>query len=106
MTTIHYVEFEGPTHEIDVEDGWSVMKGAVYNGVPGIDAECGGACTCATCHVRVDEAWAGRLPAPDSAERDTLEFAKDAGERSRLACQLKVHPGLHGLVVHLPESQT
>jgi ferredoxin, 2Fe-2S len=106
MTKIHYVEFDGSTHTVDVEDGWSVMKGAVFNGVPGIDAECGGACACATCHVYVDPAWAPRLPVPERQELDTLEFAFEAKEGSRLACQIKVSPELEGLLVRLPETQT
>lgn len=106
MTKIHYVQFEGPTHVIDVEDGWSVMKGAVFNAVPGIDAECGGACACATCHVYVDPAWMERVPEAEQQERDTLEFAMEAREGSRLACQIKVSPALDGLVVHMPETQS
>jgi 2Fe-2S ferredoxin len=106
MTKIHYVEFDGSAHTVDVEDGWSVMKGAVFNGVPGIDAECGGACACATCHVYVDPVWVARLPAPQRQELDTLEFAVEAKEGSRLACQIKVSPALEGLVVRLPETQT
>lgn len=106
MTKIRYVEFDGPTHTIDVEDGWSVMKGAVFNGVPGIDAECGGACACATCHVYVDPEWIDCLPVPEQQERDTLEFAMEAREGSRLACQITVTPELEGLVVRMPEAQS
>ncbi|MCI1047033.1 2Fe-2S iron-sulfur cluster-binding protein [Caballeronia zhejiangensis] len=106
MTKIHYIEFDGSTHSVDVEDGWSVMKGAVFNGVPGIDAECGGACACATCHVYVDSDWIDRVPSAEQQERDTLEFALEAQVGSRLSCQIKVTPELDGLVVRMPEAQS
>lgn len=106
MTKIHYIEFDGSTQTVDVDDGWSVMKGAVFNGVPGIDAECGGACACATCHVYVDPDWINRVPAPEQQERDTLEFALEAKDGSRLSCQIKVSPELDGLIVRMPEAQS
>lgn len=81
------------------------MEAAVSNGVPGIDADCGGSCACATCHVIVDEAWFSRLPERSETERDMLEFAVDPKPTSRLACQISVTADLDGLIVHTPESQ-
>lgn len=105
MATITYVEFDGTEHRIDVETGYSVMEGAVKNGVPGIDAECGGACACATCTVFIGEAWRDRLPAPDDMEEGMLEFAERTDPGARLACQIKVDDVLNGLVVRMPENQ-
>lgn len=81
------------------------MRGAVHHGIPGIVAECGGACACATCHVYVDEAWKDRLQPMQDLERDTIEFALDVRENSRLACQITVQPELDGLIVRMPETQ-
>jgi 2Fe-2S ferredoxin len=106
MAKVTYVEHNGTEHTVDVEAGQSVMQGAVSNGVPGIDADCGGAAACATCHVFVDEAWTSRVgPATDEHELSMLECAVDAGPASRLSCQIAVSEPLDGLVVHLPESQ-
>ena len=105
MAAITFVECDGTEHRVEVEDGWSVMEGAVKNGVPGIDAECGGACACATCTVFVDEAWRDRLPAPDDMEEGMLEVAERTDPGARLSCQLKVGAALDGLVVRMPESQ-
>ena len=106
MARITYIEHNGTQHVIEVASGLTVMEGARDNGVPGIEADCGGACACSTCHVYVDAAWVGKLPAKDMMEADMLDFAyaPDA-ERSRLTCQLKVSDALDGLVVHLPERQ-
>ena len=105
MVRITYVEFNGTRHVVDVKPGQSVMEGAVRNGVPGIDADCGGACACATCHVIVDDAWCEPTGCAADGERAMLEFAEGACERSRLSCQIKVTPELDGLVVALPEFQ-
>jgi 2Fe-2S ferredoxin len=105
MTTITYVEHDGTEHVVDVKDGLSVMEGAVKNNIPGIDADCGGACACATCHVYVDEAWRGRLNGQSDMEVSMLDFAENVLPESRLSCQLKVSGALDGLVVRLPESQ-
>lgn len=106
MAKITYVEHEGTTHVVDVENGWSVMRGAVYNGIPGIVAECGGACACATCHIYVDESWTGKLKPMEATEREMIEFvAADVRQNSRLACQVTVQPELDGLVVQMPETQ-
>jgi 2Fe-2S ferredoxin len=83
----------------------TVMEGAIKHNVPGIDADCGGACACATCHVYVDPAWAGRTGAPSGMEQSMLDFANDVEDTSRLSCQIKVTPDLDGLVVRMPKSQ-
>jgi 2Fe-2S ferredoxin len=105
MTKITYIEPLGVAHVVDARDGGSVMEAAIKHDVPGIDADCGGACACATCHVYVDEAWLARLDAPSDIEASMLEFAKNVAPNSRLSCQIKVTPALDGLTVRLPESQ-
>jgi len=105
MPKIKYVEHTGKEHEVEVPAGWSVMEGAVKNLVPGIDADCGGACACATCHVFVDEAWLAKLPKKEDMEETMLDFAPDMAANSRLSCQIKVTPELDGLVVRMPKSQ-
>ncbi|MDP3747731.1 MAG: 2Fe-2S iron-sulfur cluster-binding protein [Phenylobacterium sp.] len=105
MPQITYVEHSGEAHTLDIVIGLSVMEGAVKNSVPGIDADCGGACACATCHVYVDEAWLGALPERSPTEAQMLEFADGATSNSRLSCQLKVTGALDGLRVTMPESQ-
>ncbi len=106
MARIIYVEHTGTRHEVEVKPGMTVMEGARDNGVPGIDADCGGACACSTCHVYVDRAWLDRVPGKESMEEDMLDFAyKTDPETSRLTCQIKVTPELDGLVVHIPEKQ-
>ena len=105
MAKITYVEFSGAEHVLDVKPGLSVMEGAVKNNVPGIDADCGGACACATCHVYVDEAWRDRTGEASAMEESMLDFAENVQPSSRLSCQIKVTDGLDGLVVRMPESQ-
>lgn len=106
MARITYVEWNGTRHEIEVRPGMTVMEGARDNGVPGIDADCGGACACSTCHVYVAPEWVDRLPPKDPMEADMLDFAFQPDPvRSRLTCQLKVTPALDGLVVQMPEKQ-
>ena len=106
MVKITYVEFGGTAKTVDVAPGLSVMEGGRDNGVRGIEADCGGACACSTCHVYVDAAWVDRLPKRDAMEQDMLDFAWQPDPvRSRLTCQLRVTPELDGLVVHLPEKQ-
>jgi ferredoxin, 2Fe-2S len=106
MAKITYVEHGGKEHVIEVANGLTVMEGARDNGIPGIEADCGGACACSTCHVYVDAAWVDKLPKKDSMEEDMLDFAwaPDA-VRSRLTCQLKVSAALDGLRVQMPEKQ-
>ena len=106
MAKITYVAFDGAKYEIEAQVGMSVMEAAVKNGVPGIEAECGGACSCATCHVYVDEAWTEKTGEPQAMEEDMLDFAQDANETSRLSCQIIVRDDLDGLVVKIPEFQS
>jgi len=105
MPKITYIEHNGTPHTVDVPVGLTVMEGAVNNNIPGIDADCGGACACSTCHVYVDPDWIGKLPAREDMEVDMLDFAFDPNERSRLTCQVKVTPELDGLVVQMPDKQ-
>lgn len=106
MAKITYVEFGGTEHVVDVPNGLTVMEGARDNGIPGIEADCGGACACSTCHVYVDEAWVDRLPPKDGMETDMLDFAWQPDPvRSRLTCQLRVGENLEGLKVFMPEKQ-
>ena len=106
MARITYIEFNGKEHVVDVANGMTVMEGARDNNIPGIEADCGGACACSTCHVYVDEVWVDRLPPKEAMEEDMLDFAWEPDpERSRLTCQLKVTDELDGLVVRMPEKQ-
>ena len=105
MTTLYFQTAEGETIELQAEDGASVMEAAVAANVPGIDAECGGACACATCHVYVDEAWTERLPAKTELEIKMLDFAVMVKPTSRLSCRLIVGPEIDGLSMSIPESQ-
>lgn len=105
MAHITYIEFGGTAHGVEVDEGMSVMEGAVRNGVPGIDATCGGACACATCHIYVDPAWQATVGPPSAEEADMLEFANDVEASSRLSCQIAVTAALDGLIVRMPESQ-
>jgi 2Fe-2S ferredoxin len=105
MPKITYIEHNGTARTVEVPNGWSVMEGAVKNRVPGIDADCGGACACATCHVYVDPAWVEKLPPREEMEQSMLDFADNVAPNSRLSCQLKVRPELEGLVVRTPKSQ-
>jgi ferredoxin, 2Fe-2S len=105
MAKITYIEFAGAEHPVEVKPGLTVMEGAVRNNVPGIDADCGGACACATCHVYVDEAWADKVGKASAMEESMLDFAEGVQPNSRLSCQIKVTPELDGLVVRMPESQ-
>jgi ferredoxin, 2Fe-2S len=105
MAKIIFEEPGGNEHAVDIADGLSIMEGAVKNMVAGIDADCGGACACATCMVYVPEDWRDRLPAKDSTEQAMLEFCPHVDESSRLSCQIKVTAALDGLRLKVPESQ-
>ncbi|MDE0967948.1 MAG: 2Fe-2S iron-sulfur cluster-binding protein [Octadecabacter sp.] len=106
MAKITYVEHSGQEHVVEVANGLTVMEGARDNGIPGIEADCGGACACSTCHVYVDVGWIGKVPAKDAMEEDMLDFAYEPDPaRSRLTCQLKVTDTLDGLIVQMPEKQ-
>ncbi len=107
MPSITYIEYDGREHRVEVPLGLSVMRGAVNNNIPGIDADCGGESACATCHVYVDEAWleATGVPIPGSQEASMLSFAALAQPNSRLSCQMTVTEALDGLIVRMPEGQ-
>lgn len=105
MAKITFVTFDGTRIEANGDNGSTVMENAIRNAVPGIDAECGGACACATCHVYVDEDWTSVTGEPESMEEDMLDFAYDVRPNSRLSCQIRVSDDLDGLVVHVPERQ-
>jgi 2Fe-2S ferredoxin len=107
MPTIHYLHPDGRRSTVEAQAGASVMQAAIRNNVPGIDAECGGSCSCATCHVYVDESFAALLPEPDDMESQLLDFVAAPREpTSRLGCQLAVTAELDGLVVRVPSRQT
>lgn len=106
MPTVTYVETDGTERRVDVPNGTSLMLGAVKNNIRGIDAECGGACSCATCHIYVDPSWLGRLSPVDDMEDEMLQgCAAVRLPESRLSCQIEVQPGLDGLVVRVPDRQ-
>ena len=105
MPKVTFIQPDGKTQTVEIVLGWSVMEGAVRNLVPGIDADCGGACACATCHVYVDPAWAAALPAKSDMEEAMLDFAQELKPNSRLSCQLRMTSELDGLVVRVPEHQ-
>ena len=100
-----FIEDNGVSHTIDIPEGWSLMEGAVKHLVPGIDADCGGACACATCHVYIDPEWTAKTGEQSGMEQSMLDFANDVQDNSRLSCQIKVSDALDGLVVRLPKSQ-
>jgi 2Fe-2S ferredoxin len=105
MVKITFVDFEGQSRSVEAEIGSTVMEAAIRNDIPGIEAECGGACACATCHVYVDEAFVEKLPKAEPMEEDMLDFASDVRNNSRLSCQIKVSAALDGLSVTTPEHQ-
>jgi ferredoxin, 2Fe-2S len=105
MPKIHFVEFDGREHLIDVPAGTSVMQAAIDNGVPGIDGDCGGECACGTCHVYVDPAWLSKIGARTTPEDELLNFAAATQDNSRLACQIRMDDALDGLRVRMPEGQ-
>jgi 2Fe-2S ferredoxin len=105
MPKITFIDTEGNARTVDGEVGATVMETAIRNAVPGIEAECGGACACSTCHVYVDEAWREKVGEPSPMEEDMLDFAFDVRPASRLSCQIRVTEALDGLVVTTPERQ-
>lgn len=105
MPVVTYISADGAINEIEVASGSSVMQGAVDNMIDGIVAECGGSCSCATCHCYVDDAWVDKIPAPSEMEKDMLECVLEPEPNSRLSCQITVTDDLDGLVVRVPESQ-
>ena len=105
MPKITYIEHNGKSHTVEVPKELSVMEGAVQNNIPGIDADCGGSCACATCHVYVDEKWFKKLTKKEDAEEDMLDMAYEPKKFSRLSCQITVEDSLNGLVVKMPSKQ-
>jgi 2Fe-2S ferredoxin len=105
MTKITFIDAAGTSRTVEAENGSTVMETALKNSVPGIEAECGGACACATCHVYVEESWFEKLPKAEQMEEDMLDFAFDVRPTSRLSCQIKVKAELDGLAVTTPEKQ-
>ncbi|MCL5042124.1 MAG: 2Fe-2S iron-sulfur cluster-binding protein [Gammaproteobacteria bacterium] len=105
MPTITLIEHNGTQHSIVGEVGQSIMQAAMNAMIPGIQGDCGGACSCATCHAFVEESWVAALPAAEDTEIDMLEFASERRDNSRLTCQLVIQDSMDGMVLHLPESQ-
>ncbi len=105
MPKVTYITTDGIHHEVQVENGYSVMEGAINNNIEGIVAECGGACACATCHSYIDEAWLDKLPPMDDMEDSMLDAAYERRPNSRLTCQIEMRPGLDGLIVHVAENE-
>ena len=106
MPKITYKDFNGNSKTIEVDNGLSVMEGAIQNDITGIDADCGGSMACATCHVYVDQKWLSKLPKAEDAEIDMIDMAFEPKNNSRLSCQLIVDENLDGLVVTTPKKQT
>ena len=105
MAKITYVDHEGTERVVEATNGESVMEAAIKNSIPGIDADCGGACACATCHVYIDEAFMEKVGSPEDMEQSMLDFAENVQANSRLSCQISVRDDLDGLKVTTPESQ-
>lgn len=105
MVRVVFVQADGMRIETNAQIGETVMEVAFANRISGIDAECGGGCACATCHVYVDEAWAEKVGSPSELEEDMLDFAYDVRPTSRLSCQIKVREEWDGLVLHVPASE-
>lgn len=105
MPRIAYIEMNGTRHDVEVSEGTSVMRGALDNGIPGIDADCGGECACGTCHVYVEGDWFAKTGALSEMEASMLSFADATKPNSRLSCQIKMTKELDGLVVGLPDGQ-
>jgi 2Fe-2S ferredoxin len=105
MPKITFIDTAGTARTIDAELGSTVMETAIKNDVPGIEAECGGACACATCHVYIEPEWQEKVGGPSPMEEDMLDFGHDVRPNSRLSCQIKVTDELDGLTVRTPERQ-
>ena len=106
MPKITYKDFQGNSKTIEVENGLTVMEGAIQNNIPGIDADCGGSMACATCHVYVEEKWLNKIQKAEEAEEDMIDMAFEPKKNSRLSCQLIVSDELDGLTVTTPSKQT
>lgn len=105
MAKITFITHDNQTFDVEGDDGATVMETAIKNAVPGIEAECGGACACATCHVYVSEDWVEKVGSPEPMEEDMLDFAYDVRPSSRLSCQIRISDALDGLKVNVPERQ-
>ncbi len=105
MATVTYISHDGTRKDVDVKVGQSIKDGAMNNLIPGIFAECGGACACATCHVYIADDWADKVGSAEDIEKDMLDFAEDVKETSRLSCQVDMLDEWDGLIVHIPENQ-
>ena len=105
MPRVTFIEFNGTEHTVDATDGESLMLAAVNNGVPGIDADCGGGCACATCHVFVESDWVEKTGSPDAMESSMLQLAEGVADNSRLSCQIEITDAMDGMVVRMPEYQ-
>ncbi|TAL01467.1 MAG: 2Fe-2S iron-sulfur cluster binding domain-containing protein [Rhodospirillaceae bacterium] len=105
MVKVTYIEAIGAEHVVDIRAGFSVMEGAVQNDIPGILADCGGSCACATCRVYVDETWRERTGMPSDMEKSMLDCQDDSDSSVRLACQIRITEALDGLIVRMPQSQ-
>ena len=105
MPKVVYITIDGERHEVEVENGYSVMEGAINNNIDGIVAECGGACACATCHSYIDDAWIGKLAEMDDMEDSMLDAAYERKDNSRLTCQIEMSDELDGLVVHVADNE-
>ena len=106
MTKITYIEHNGKEHTIDVQNGLTVMEGAVQNDIPGIDADCGGSMACATCHVYVKDDWYDKLDEKSEGEDDMIDQAYEPKKNSRLSCQIIISDELEGLTVNIPSKQS
>ena len=106
MPKINYITHDNQTHTVEVQNGLTVMEGAVQNDIPGIDADCGGAMACATCHVYVKDEWLNKIPKAEDAEVDMIDMAYEPKKNSRLSCQLIVSDELDGLIITTPAKQT
>ena len=106
MPKITFNDFQGNSKTIEVENGLSVMEGAIQKDIPGIDADCGGSMACATCHVYVEDKWFDKIPKAEDAENDMIDMAFNPKKNSRLSCQIIVSDELDGLEVTTPEKQT
>ena len=106
MAKITYIEHNGKSRVVEVPNELSIMEGAVQNNIPGIDADCGGSCACATCHIYVDDKWFSKLPKKEDAQQDMLDMAFEPKKNSRLSCQIIVSDELDGLVVNIPSKQS
>jgi 2Fe-2S ferredoxin len=106
MPKITYIEYSGKEHHVEMPLGYTIMEGAVKNSIPGIDADCGGSCACATCHVYVDENYLSKIQAAQEAEKDMLDFVNDPNNNSRLSCQIIITNDLDGIIVRMPKKQS